>query len=42
MVYLRLVGDRSIPEEQFGNILKNRESEINYCAGELKEKQERI
>jgi len=41
-VYLRLVGDRSIPEEQFGNVIKDRTSEIEYWTKELQGKKDMI
>ena len=41
-VYLRLVGDRSIPEEEFGKVIGDRSVVIGYSAGKLKEKQEII
>jgi uncharacterized protein YecE (DUF72 family) len=34
-IYLRLIGDRSIPEEQFGKIQKDRDKEMRYWAGEI-------
>ncbi len=40
--YLRLVGDRSIKESQFGSIQKDRNSEINRWAGILDGKKDDI
>jgi uncharacterized protein YecE (DUF72 family) len=34
-IYLRFIGDRSIPESEFGRIQKNRESEMQYWADEI-------
>lgn len=34
--YLRLIGDRSIPESEFGEIQKDRLQEMQYWASELK------
>ncbi len=42
IVYLRLVGDRSIREDEFGKVLKDRSVEIGLWAKELKEKEEMI
>ena len=41
-VYLRLVGDRSIDEEEFGKVLRDRSKEIEYWAKEIKGKEELI
>ncbi len=41
-VYLRFVGDRSIREEEFGKILRERNQEIGYWAKEMKEREELI
>ncbi len=41
-VYLRFVGDRSIGEEEFGKVLRERNQEIGYWAKQLKEKEEFI
>lgn len=41
-VYLRLIGDRSIPEEHFGKILRERTSDIDYWTTALREKQDLI
>ena len=41
-VYLRLVGDRSINEEEFGKVLRDRSKEIEYWAKEIKGKEELI
>ncbi len=41
-VYLRLVGDRTIQESQFGTIQKKKEKELEHWAGALKEKQDEI
>jgi len=35
-VYLRLIGDRSIKESDFGKIQKDREQEMKYCAHKFK------
>ena len=35
-VYLRLIGDRSIKEENFGKIQKDREQEMNYWSDKFK------
>jgi uncharacterized protein YecE (DUF72 family) len=32
-IYLRFTGDRSIPEEEFGRIQKDRDKEMQYWAG---------
>jgi uncharacterized protein YecE (DUF72 family) len=32
-IYLRFIGDRSIPEEEFGKIQKDRNAEMKYWAG---------
>src|SRR6185503_3966976 len=32
-IYLRFIGDRSIPEEEFGKIQKDRTEEMKSCAG---------
>lgn len=34
-VYLRFIGDRSIPEEEFGRIQKDRDKEMNYWANHV-------
>jgi len=34
-IYLRLIGDRGIPEEELGKIQKNRDKEMRYWAGEI-------
>jgi uncharacterized protein YecE (DUF72 family) len=39
-VYLRLIGDRSISEKDFGTILKDRAAEMSRWANKLKEVQE--
>ena len=39
---MRLVGDRSIPEEEFEKVIKNRSTEIGYWTGKLEEKLEII
>lgn len=39
-VYLRLVGDRSIKETEFGKIQKDRENEMKYWADKIKETQD--
>ena len=36
-LYVRLIGDRSIPESEFGKISKNREDLIKEFAGKLEE-----
>lgn len=38
-VYLRFIGDRTIPESEFGRIQKNKVSEMEYWAGEVREAQ---
>jgi uncharacterized protein YecE (DUF72 family) len=35
-VYLRLIGDRSIKENEFGNIQKDREQEMQYWSDKLR------
>ncbi len=39
-VYLRLIGDRSIKESDFGNVQKDREQEMKYWAHKFKAVQE--
>jgi uncharacterized protein YecE (DUF72 family) len=39
-VYLRLIGDRSISEDNFGRIQKDREQEMKYWARKFKAVQE--
>ena len=34
--YVRFIGDRSIPEEEFGKIQKDRDKEMQYQAAHLK------
>ena len=41
-VYLRFVGDRSIREEEFGKVLRDRSVEVGLWAKELKEKEDMI
>ncbi len=41
-VYLRLVGDRYINEEEFGKVQRERSKEIGFWSKELKEKEEMI
>jgi uncharacterized protein YecE (DUF72 family) len=36
-LYVRLIGDRSIPESEFGKISKNKEDLIEKFAGKLEE-----
>jgi uncharacterized protein YecE (DUF72 family) len=36
-VYLRLIGDRSIKETEFGRIQKDRENEMKYWSGKFRE-----
>ncbi len=38
-IYLRLIGDRSIDEKQFGKIIRDRDNEIRFWLGLLKEKE---
>ena len=42
MVYLRLVGDRSIPESNFGRIQRERTTEIEKWAEEIRSKDDDI
>jgi hypothetical protein len=35
-VYLRLIGDRSIKEDDFGNIQKDREQEMEYWSDKFR------
>lgn len=35
-IYLRFIGDRSIPEEEFGRIQKDRNKELQYWADVIK------
>lgn len=41
-VYLRFVGDRTVREEEFGRVLRERSTEIGYWSNELKAKEEVI
>jgi uncharacterized protein YecE (DUF72 family) len=34
-IYLRFIGDRSIPEEEFGRMQKDRDKEMQYWAKEF-------
>lgn len=41
-VYIRLIGDRSIPDSQFGRVLKNRDSLITKWAEKLEKIKEKV
>ncbi len=38
-IYLRLIGDRSIPEEQFGRVIKDRTYDIERWTSKIKQQQ---
>lgn len=41
-LYLRLIGDRSLPEDQFGKILRDKTFEIQDWIAKIKDKQDQI
>jgi uncharacterized protein YecE (DUF72 family) len=41
-IYIRLIGDRSIDEKDFGKIQKDRQKEMEYWAKQVKNAQSRV